>query len=237
MGLRVVALDTGADKRALCEKLGVEAFVDYAESKDLVADVKTACGGKGPHAAIVTASSAKAYEQALDYLRNGGVLVVVGLPADSYVRGTHLVEQPCIDLLYRLKPPYSSQSSVPSKLLAHTWGIAWTPSKLSILLRAERSSRLSTRCCHWRHYPKFTRTWVRKRLLVVSFLICTFVFRYTVAWNVADYIYMLISSDGTALNRMCDLSIVRRIAKIPPFSWIGCPTPRWTYVRSPSLNR
>lgn len=91
MGLRVIALDTGADKRALCEKLGVEAFVDYAESKDIVADLKKACGGKGPHAAIVTASSAKAYEEALDYLRNGGVLVVVGLPADAYVRGSHLV--------------------------------------------------------------------------------------------------------------------------------------------------
>jgi propanol-preferring alcohol dehydrogenase len=100
MGLRVVALDSGADKRALCEKLGAEAFVDYAESKDLVADVKKACGGKGPHAAIVTASSAKAYEQALDYLRNGGVLVVVGLPADSYVRDPRLVERPFIKLLF-----------------------------------------------------------------------------------------------------------------------------------------
>ena len=97
MGLRVVALDSGADKRALCDKLGAEAFVDYAESKDLVADLKKACGGKGPHAAIVTASSAKAYEQALDYLRNGGVLVVVGLPADSYVSGFfNLTQQPFI---------------------------------------------------------------------------------------------------------------------------------------------
>jgi len=88
IGLRVIALDSGADKRALCEKLGVEAFVDYLESKDLVADLKQACGGKGPHAAIVTASNAKAYEQALDYLRDGGVLVVVGLPADSYIKAS-----------------------------------------------------------------------------------------------------------------------------------------------------
>lgn len=36
------------------------------ESKDLVADIKKATGGKGPHAAIVTASGAKAYEQALE---------------------------------------------------------------------------------------------------------------------------------------------------------------------------
>lgn len=85
IGLRVIALDTGADKKALCMSLGAEAFVDFAESKDLVADLKKACGGKGPHAAVVAASNAKAYEQALDYIRNGGVLVVVGLPAEAYV--------------------------------------------------------------------------------------------------------------------------------------------------------
>ncbi|KAF8317071.1 putative ADH1-alcohol dehydrogenase I [Clavulina sp. PMI_390] len=88
IGLRVVALDAGAEKRALCTKLGAETFIDFSESKDLVGDLKKACGGTGPHAAIVTASSAKAYEQALDYLRNGGVLVVVGLPADAYIRAS-----------------------------------------------------------------------------------------------------------------------------------------------------
>lgn len=86
IGLRVIALDTGDDKRNLCSKLGAEAFIDFATSKDLLADIKNATGGLGPHAAIVAASGAKAYEQALDYLRSGGVLVAVGLPADAYVR-------------------------------------------------------------------------------------------------------------------------------------------------------
>lgn len=82
----MIALDTGADKRALCASLGAESFIDFMESKDLVGDIKKATGGLGPHAAVVAASSAKAYEQALDYIRNGGTLVVVGLPADAYVR-------------------------------------------------------------------------------------------------------------------------------------------------------
>lgn len=86
IGLRVIALDSGKDKAELCAKLGAESFIDFAESKDLVADIKKATGGKGPHAAVVTASNAKAYEQALDYIRNGGVLVVVGLPADAYIK-------------------------------------------------------------------------------------------------------------------------------------------------------
>ena len=83
MGLRVCAVDTGAEKRDLCFKLGAERWVDFRESKDIVADIKAACDGEGPHAAVVTAATSKAYEQAVDYLRPGGYLMVVGLPAKA----------------------------------------------------------------------------------------------------------------------------------------------------------
>ena len=83
MGLRVCAVDTGAEKRELCFKLGAERWVDFKESKDIVADIKAACDGQGPHAAVVTAATSKAYEQAIDYLRPGGYLMVVGLPAKA----------------------------------------------------------------------------------------------------------------------------------------------------------
>jgi len=86
IGLRVIALDTGEDKRELCLKLGAESFIDFLTSDDLTADIKKATDGLGPHAAIVAASSAKGYEQALDYIRNGGALVAVGLPADAYIK-------------------------------------------------------------------------------------------------------------------------------------------------------
>lgn len=66
VGLRVIALDTGADKKALSEKLGAEAFIDFRDEGDLVEHIKAVTGGEGPHAAIVAASGAKAYEQALD---------------------------------------------------------------------------------------------------------------------------------------------------------------------------
>jgi propanol-preferring alcohol dehydrogenase len=88
IGLRVIALDAGEDKKALCAKLGAETFIDFTQTKDLIGDIKAATGGKGPHAAVVTASSAKAYEQALDYIRNGGTLVVVGLPAEATIRAS-----------------------------------------------------------------------------------------------------------------------------------------------------
>lgn len=85
LSLRVIALDTGADKKALTLKLGAESFVDFKD-KDAQAQIIAASGGLGPHAAIVASGSAAAYEQALDYLRPTGTLVFVGLPPDCFVK-------------------------------------------------------------------------------------------------------------------------------------------------------
>ncbi|KAI0302895.1 GroES-like protein [Multifurca ochricompacta] len=84
-GLRVVAVDTGEEKKKLCLELGAEKWIDFRESKDLVKDIKDAAGGDGPHAALVSAASSSAYEQAVDYLRPGGSLLVVGLPGKAQI--------------------------------------------------------------------------------------------------------------------------------------------------------
>jgi len=80
MGLRVVAIDTGDDKKDLCLKLGAEKWIDFKTTKDLVKDIQDATDGFGPHSAVVTAANSAAYEQAIAYLRPGGTLMVVGLP-------------------------------------------------------------------------------------------------------------------------------------------------------------
>ncbi|KAH9992123.1 GroES-like protein [Russula vinacea] len=84
-GLRVVAIDTGAEKKELCLSLGAEKWIDFRETKDLVKDIKNATGGEGPHAALVSAASGAAYEQAVDYLRPGGSLLAVGLPGQAQI--------------------------------------------------------------------------------------------------------------------------------------------------------
>lgn len=56
MGLRVIAVDTGADKKKLVLGLGAEKWIDFKESKDIVQDIRDACDGLGPHAAVVTAA-------------------------------------------------------------------------------------------------------------------------------------------------------------------------------------
>jgi len=85
-GLRVIALDTGDEKKALCEKLGAEAFVDFKTSKNLIEELKQVADGKGPHAAIVASASSAGYDQALEYLRAGGTLVAVGLPPGATIK-------------------------------------------------------------------------------------------------------------------------------------------------------
>lgn len=84
MGLRVVAIDTGEEKRLLSLSLGAEAWIDFRESTDLVADVIAATGG-GAHAAIVASGSSAAYTQAIAYLRTRGYMMVVGLARDVVV--------------------------------------------------------------------------------------------------------------------------------------------------------
>ncbi|CBQ72223.1 probable ADH1-alcohol dehydrogenase I [Sporisorium reilianum SRZ2] len=86
-GYRVIAIDTGADKKHLCESLGAERFIDFKTSKSFVDDIKAATpDGFGPQAAVVAASGAAAYELALDYIRPRGVLVAVGLPGQADIK-------------------------------------------------------------------------------------------------------------------------------------------------------
>jgi propanol-preferring alcohol dehydrogenase len=111
MGLQVVAIDTGAEKRDMClNKLGASAFVDFKESKDVVADVRAAANnGEGPQyvfleysprlcpktelltrktysAVILVAVSEKPFHQAAEYVRKRGTVVAIGLPADAYLK-------------------------------------------------------------------------------------------------------------------------------------------------------
>lgn len=57
MGLRVIAVDTGEEKKQLCLKLGAEKWIDFKLSKDIVKDIKDATDGLGAHSAVVTAAS------------------------------------------------------------------------------------------------------------------------------------------------------------------------------------
>ncbi|CCC08641.1 hypothetical protein SMACR_05994 [Sordaria macrospora] len=86
MGLNVIAIDGGKEKGEACKKLGAGAYIDYKESKDLVADVKKATpDGLGPHGVLLLAPQEQPFQQATGYVRSHGTVVCIGLPAGAKV--------------------------------------------------------------------------------------------------------------------------------------------------------
>ncbi|KAB8231595.1 chaperonin 10-like protein [Aspergillus alliaceus] len=87
MGMRVIAIDGGDEKRDLCQKLGAEAYIDFlkfkapADLKDEIMKITK----HGAHGVIVTAANKTVYEWGPMYLRPGGTMVVVGLPKDPAI--------------------------------------------------------------------------------------------------------------------------------------------------------
>ncbi|EKJ76064.1 hypothetical protein NXS19_002873 [Fusarium pseudograminearum] len=84
MGMRVIAIDGGDEKRELCLKLGAEVFIDFKTTKDIAAQVLKITT-YGAHGVIVTAGTRAAYESAPTYLRPNGTVVAVGLPQDPTI--------------------------------------------------------------------------------------------------------------------------------------------------------
>lgn len=85
MAHRVIGIDAGS-KEQIVRDSGAEAFIDVTKHDDttIVEEVKKITGGLGASAVIVCTASNRAYAQALDFLRFGGILVVVGMPEGEH---------------------------------------------------------------------------------------------------------------------------------------------------------
>jgi propanol-preferring alcohol dehydrogenase len=69
MGLDVIAIDGGEEKKAMTAKLGAGHYVDFMTSKNLVSDVKAATAdGLGPHAVLLVAVAEKPFQQAAEVM-------------------------------------------------------------------------------------------------------------------------------------------------------------------------
>nr|AAP51041.1 alcohol dehydrogenase 4 [Kluyveromyces wickerhamii] len=94
MGLRVLGIDGGDGKEELFKKCGGEVFIDFRKSKNMVADIQEATNG-GPHGVINVSVSEAAISMSTEYVRPTGTVVLVGLPANAYVKSevfSHVVK-------------------------------------------------------------------------------------------------------------------------------------------------
>lgn len=82
-GYRVIAVDTGDEKRKLCMELGAELFLDF-KTEDVEKGVKELTNGYGAHAVICLSGNVAAYTQALQLVRIMGTLVCVGLTLSQW---------------------------------------------------------------------------------------------------------------------------------------------------------
>jgi propanol-preferring alcohol dehydrogenase len=79
MGLNVAAVDIGDDQVALAQELGATIAIN-AERQFPVNKIVSLTGGA--HGVVVTANSAKAYDQAVRMLRRGGTCIVIGISSE-----------------------------------------------------------------------------------------------------------------------------------------------------------
>ena len=77
---RVVAVDINVDKLALAKEVGADITINGHEVDDVAGAIQAQTGGA--HAAVVTAVSKVAFNQAVDSVRAGGTVVAVGLPSE-----------------------------------------------------------------------------------------------------------------------------------------------------------
>ncbi|KJZ80171.1 Alcohol dehydrogenase 1 [Hirsutella minnesotensis 3608] len=86
MGLDVIAVDGGDEKRKICLDLGASTYIDFQTSQDVAAGVKAATAdGLGPHAVLLVAVQEKPFQQAATYVRPLGTIVCMGLPPNAMI--------------------------------------------------------------------------------------------------------------------------------------------------------
>ncbi|KAH3666624.1 hypothetical protein WICMUC_005608 [Wickerhamomyces mucosus] len=94
MGFRVLGIDGGDNKKKLFHELGGEVFIDFTKEKNIVEAIQEATNG-GPHGVINVSVAEAAISQSTEYVRPTGTVVLVGLPANAYVKSevfSHVVK-------------------------------------------------------------------------------------------------------------------------------------------------
>lgn len=78
MGIKTIGLDINDEQLSMAKKVGADAVFNSMTNKGYLDEIKKLTG-KGCHAAAVYSASYAAYSGAVDTLRVGGLLMVIGI--------------------------------------------------------------------------------------------------------------------------------------------------------------
>ena len=108
MGFKVVGVDINDEVLESVKELGADAVVNSKTTPNFADEIKKITG-KGAHAAAVFSAAQPAYVSALDLLRTGGLLMVIGIaPKDLQVSTFDLTTG-----RYRIK---ADSTSIPQRM-------------------------------------------------------------------------------------------------------------------------
>jgi alcohol dehydrogenase, propanol-preferring len=82
-GYKVIAIDSGEEKRKMCLDLGATVFLDF-KTDNIEEEVKRLTNGYGAHAVVVSVGSTAAYTEGFKLLRRLGTLICVGIPRTDF---------------------------------------------------------------------------------------------------------------------------------------------------------
>jgi hypothetical protein len=92
--------DTGEQKKALTLRLGAEKWIDFRESKNLVADVVAATDGLGPHCAVIVSAATVSFCFQMLGSRSPNLFVGHTIQSSDQVSSAHW-DDDCVGFSYR----------------------------------------------------------------------------------------------------------------------------------------
>lgn len=67
----------------------MQTYIDFAQSPNVVEEVLNASPNRfGAHAVLLVAAAEKPFQQATEYVRAGGSVVAIGLPANAFLKAS-----------------------------------------------------------------------------------------------------------------------------------------------------
>jgi len=108
MGLKVVAIDIQDGSLEVCKTLGADAVFNSKTNPNYVEELKELTNG-GVHAAAVFSAAKAAYTSTPPILRIGGLIMVIGIPAEDIPVSTFALTTG----IYRVK---AESTSIPKRM-------------------------------------------------------------------------------------------------------------------------